>query len=125
MAHRPALRAGWLPRRPNGLLRGLGRFRRKSLDRYPDFWSVFAQIRERRAGLMPRRTPLEVFINAQTDRQAAYEKRRRDAGFTKTCVWVPLEDVAEFKEMARQRVAAKEALQGETAAIEGGSAPVR
>ena len=58
---------------------------------------------------MPRRTPLEAFINGQTDRQAAYEKRRRDAGFTKTCVWLPTECVAEWKEKARQLVAEKEA----------------
>ncbi len=58
---------------------------------------------------MPRRTPLEVFINGQTDRQAQYEKRRRDAGFTKTCVWLPNESVAEFKEKARALVVEKEA----------------
>lgn len=74
---------------------------------------------------MPRRTPLEVFINAQTDRQAAYEKRRREAGFTKTCVWLPAEDVAEFKEMARQRVAAKEDEDAKTGPAPDLSAPVR
>lgn len=58
---------------------------------------------------MPRRTPLEVFINQQTDRQAAYEKRRRDAGYTKACAWVPSERAAEFKEMARQWCSEKEA----------------
>ncbi len=58
---------------------------------------------------MPRRTPLEVFINGQTDRQAQYEKRRRDAGFTKTCVWLPTECVDEWKEKARALVAEREA----------------
>jgi hypothetical protein len=58
---------------------------------------------------MPRRTPLEAFINAQTDRQAAYEKRRREAGYTKTCVWVPTEKVEDLKEMARAMCADKEA----------------
>lgn len=59
--------------------------------------------------MMPRRTPLEVFINAQTDRQAAYEKRRREAGFTKACAWVPAERADEFKELARKWCAEKEA----------------
>jgi len=57
---------------------------------------------------MPRRTPLEAFINGQTDRQAAYEKRRREAGFTKACAWVPTERADEFKELARQWCAEKE-----------------
>lgn len=58
---------------------------------------------------MPRRTPLEAFINGQTDRQAAYEKRRREAGFTKACAWVPTERADEFKELARHWCAEKEA----------------
>lgn len=64
---------------------------------------------------------MEVFINAQTDRQAAYEKRRRDAGFTKACAWVPTERVTEFKEMARTWCAEKDA--GE--AVEPSPTPVR
>jgi hypothetical protein len=59
---------------------------------------------------------LEVFINGQTDRQAAYEKRRRDAGFTKTCVWLPNDCVAEWKEKARALVAEREAQQAVEAA---------
>lgn len=74
---------------------------------------------------MARRTPLEVFINAQTDRQAAYEKRRREAGFTKTCVWLPVEDVEAFKEMARVKVAAKEAEDAKSEAVPVVPAPVR
>lgn len=56
-----------------------------------------------------RRTPMEVFINAQTDRQAAYEKRRRDQGLTRVAVWVPLEDVQAVKDWARERLEAHEA----------------
>jgi phage terminase small subunit len=59
--------------------------------------------------MMPRRTPMEVFINAQTDRQAAYEKRRREQGLTKCCVWLPTECVEEWKEKARHLVAEKQA----------------
>lgn len=58
---------------------------------------------------MPRRTPLEVAIAQQTERQAQYEKRKRDAGFTKTCVWVPTERSAELKDLARSWCAEKEA----------------
>jgi len=58
---------------------------------------------------MPRRTPLEAFINAQTDRQASYERRRRQQGFTKACAWVPVERADEWKEIARQWCAEKEA----------------
>lgn len=50
---------------------------------------------------MPRRTPLEVFINGQTDRQAAYEKRRREQGLTKACAWVPADLASEWKEVGR------------------------
>jgi len=64
--------------------------------------------------MMPRRTPLEVFINAQTDRQAAYEKRRREAGYTKACAWVPAERAEEFKELARKWCAEKEEAEGAT-----------
>jgi hypothetical protein len=58
---------------------------------------------------MPRRTPLEVIIAQQTDRQAQYEKRKRDAGFTKACVWVPTDRVAELKTLARNWVSEAEA----------------
>lgn len=58
---------------------------------------------------MPRRTPLEVAIALQTDRQAQYEKRKRDAGFTKACVWVPVERVQELKDTARSWCDEKEA----------------
>lgn len=57
---------------------------------------------------MPRRTPLEVAIAQQTDRQAQYEKRKRQAGFTKTCVWVPDDRVEELKAIARAWTAEKE-----------------
>ena len=58
---------------------------------------------------MPRKTPMEALIALQTDRQAQYEKRRRDAGFTKSCVWVPTECVQQLKDMARDWCAKKEA----------------
>ena len=63
---------------------------------------------------MPRRTPLEVAIAQQTDRQAQYEQRKRKAGYTKACVWVPSERVDELKALARAWTAEKE-----------GAAPVR
>lgn len=58
---------------------------------------------------MPRRTPLEVAIAQQTDRQAQYEKRKREAGLTKACVWVPSECVQQLKELARKWCDDKEA----------------
>lgn len=59
-----------------------------------------------------RRTPLEAAIAAQTDRQAAYEKRQRDAGLTKTCVWVPIADADALKEAARIARQAQERQEG-------------
>lgn len=71
---------------------------------------------------MPRRTPLEVFINGQTDRQAAYEKRRREAGYTKACAWVPADRAEEFKALARAWCDEKEAADGSSEPV---SAPAR
>lgn len=51
---------------------------------------------------MARRTPLEVAIARQTEKQARYEGKLRDAGLTKVCVWVPSHCSVELKELARQ-----------------------
>lgn len=52
---------------------------------------------------MARRTPLEVAIARQTEKQARYEGKLRDAGLTKVCVWVPTDFAAELKEIARAK----------------------
>lgn len=36
---------------------------------------------------MPRRTPLEVAIARQTEKQARYEGKLRELGLTKACMW--------------------------------------
>lgn len=51
---------------------------------------------------MPRRTPMEVYIAATTDRSIRYEQRMRKAGLTKTCVWVPTHCVDALKDMAEK-----------------------
>ncbi|WP_459662073.1 hypothetical protein [Novosphingobium sp. 11B] len=56
---------------------------------------------------------MEVFINAQTDRQAAYEQRRRKEGQTRVAVWVPSERAEELKEIARAWCAEKAAKEGQ------------
>lgn len=49
---------------------------------------------------MPRRTPLEVAIAQQTEKQGRYEAKLRAQGMTKVCLWVPIAHVDGFRTMA-------------------------
>lgn len=53
-----------------------------------------------------RRTPIEIAIDQADglDRQAKYIARRNLVGLRRIAVWVPNEDVEEFKRMAREAV---------------------
>lgn len=49
-----------------------------------------------------RRTPLEVAIAKQTEKNARYEAKRREAGLVRVSVWVPEGRKADLHELARQ-----------------------